>query len=526
MLKKKIKNRMVTGMSLFSITILSFSTLGTAVTAAEKTYPPHFQTKMVDQDLRHGKVKAAVSIHVTGDDRFYASLYPRSGYFMSYGIDQPIYSKFIQATGKKGYRYTFPVTDMKGRLEVGFSEKGDPGEPVAYLDRARLSGFKTSSKVKNLKAAWVSRDGFFADLSTEGILLQYVDKNGKTLDGNNVFVLSQEQIIGFFDFPAVPKSAAAFKIWTYNKNQRSKRSVTLPVYQDINHNRIDSGVIFEGARKKNQSLRWLSTSLDQRPDFLGYEIHYGDAIQRKGTYPSRIRSKLLATVPIAKTGEYRLSLKKAVTFDSEYDQLYLVAHMKKGRFLVQSFDGKDNVFGEYDNTHEPRPLMVTAFDQTLNPVFPTMDTRTVTVRTYPKDANVYFQTESQTATLVTDKDGVRTYRFPHALKPNDEVMYGVYKDGYASYSNNLIVEESQTVTPYPPVLTKKSRKLISGKGKPNTEVLLVNAKGRCVAEDFIFDKGHFSFTFKKPLPAGRYEVVSHARSVKGKKTTSSVSFKL
>lgn len=92
---------MVTGMSLFSITVLSFSTSGTTVTATEKTYPPHIQTKMVDQDLRQGKVKATVSVRVTGDDRFYALLYQRSGYFMSYGIDQPIYSKFILANGKK-----------------------------------------------------------------------------------------------------------------------------------------------------------------------------------------------------------------------------------------------------------------------------------------------------------------------------------------------------------------------------------------------------------------------------------------
>lgn len=220
---------------------------------------------------------------------------------------------------------------------------------------------------------------------------------------------------GFFDFPAVPKSAAAFKIWTYNKNQRSKQSVTLPVYRDINHNRIDSGVIFEGVRKKKQSLRWLYTSLDQRPNFLKYEIYYGNAIKRKGTYQSRISSQLLATVSVSKTGEYLLSFKKPMTFDSEYDQLYLVAHMKKGRFLVQSLEGTDDVFGEYENANKPWTLMVTAFDQTLNAVFPTIDTQTVTARTYPKDADVYFYTESQMLTLVKDKDGVRTYRFPNAL---------------------------------------------------------------------------------------------------------------
>lgn len=524
MINKKMMNKMVTGASLFSIMALSIVAEGAVVTATEKTYPFHIQTKMIDQDLRRGKIKASVSIHVTGDDRFYELRHPRLGYYMSYGINEKIYSKFIPAAGKKDYRYTFPVTDAKGRLEVEFSEEGDPGEPMAYLDRARLSSFQTSSKVKGLEAAWVSREGFFADLATDGVLLQYVDKKGKAIDEKNVFVLSEEQIIGFFDFPPAPKSATGFKIWTYDKDKRSKNPITLPVYKDINHDRIDSGVISEGMGKKNQYIRWLSTSLDRRPDFLGYEIYYGDAIKRKGTYPSRIRSKLLATVPTEKTGEYLLRLKKPVTFDSEYDELYLVAHMKKGRFLVQSFT--DKVFGDYDNTREPRLLMVTAFDQTLDPVFPTMDTQTVTVQTYPRDANVYVQTESQMAELMTEKDGIRTYRFPYVLKPNDKIVYGAYKEGYASYSNDLIVEESQTVTPYNPVLTKKSRRLISGKVKPNTEVFLVNAKGRCVAEDFILDNGSFSFKFKKLLPAGRYEIVSHARSVKGKKATSSVSFKL
>ena len=483
------------------------------------SYPFSFTSTTKDTDLRPHYVKQEVILNVKGNDQFYESTYGKLAHHLTY-IDRAGKTRHkVKATtrGRSAYKFTLPSLPSGGQIHHSL-QSHDYGLRIDMIDRATSSSFKSHSTVAPPNQLWKDKDHLFVDYKGDGILLQYVDAKGKTIDSNVVQVLPMKDYkdIGYYPLTQQPKQAVSVRVWTYKGKYRSTKPQTISLFNHHQSFKQHAELTIDNKAKWSNEvlgqLHWFSSEVDRQKEFIQYELYMGKTTKVSSGAPYLTHTKYLGATKMKKDDRYQFSLKTLQRFDSPYDAIYLVAKTTKGKVLVSTLsDGVRS--DEFDNYKLPRPLVSIDFDRSAYSFFPTIDTRTVTVRTYPKDANVSVWSEYADGKLIKSVNGYHTFSFTKPLKRFEEYGVFVEKDGYATYQYNSLVGDGDAVRPTTPTVSTFTKTSISGSAKPGSMLYVVNSKGQGVHFERIEDNGRFKIRFHKTLSAGTYTILSYSEGV-------------
>lgn len=492
----------------------------------ESSYPFSISTSSKDTDLRPFRVKQELSLRVKGNDRFYEATYGKMAHHLTYFNENGKITYKAKTATRGRSLYTFSTPSLLSSGQFHYSLNGNMyGKQIETIDRATVSSFKPHSSVKGPNQVWKFQDELFVDHRDHGLLIQYADAKGRTIEQNifHVLPVKNYQNRGFYPLTQKPKNAVSVKVWTYKGKYRSLKPQYISLLDHYDQFKLKPEITIDNKAEWSHQLvgniHWFSTEIDRQKEFIQYELYFGKAAAIDRGAPYLVHTKYLGGTKTRKDDRYQFDLKKLQYIDSPYDSVYLVAKTTKGKVLVSELHDND-MRNKFDHEIISRPLVSVDFDRSTYSPFPSIDTQTVTVRTYPKDANVSVWAEYADAELIKSINGFHTFRFLKPLKPSEEYMIHVAKDGYASYRDDGMASTDTAPLRQPaPTVAKFTKTSISGTAKPGTVLYVVNSKNQGVHFETVPDNGRFNFRFNKSLTAGAYTISSYSH---GTSTTASI----